>query len=103
VIASARKIDSPELVKLSGEYPSDRLALVQLDVVDPESLAKAAAKAEELLPNGLDYLISNAGVNSQPDAIFLNLYVLATSVTSGTLAKLFPVTTLSWTRSCTLA
>ena len=73
VIATARNTSAPELTKLASKFSKDRLALVQLDVVNPKSVASAVAETEKLLPNGLDYLINNAGVNGQPTANVLNL------------------------------
>ena len=39
---------------------------MSLDVTKPDSVHSAAEAAQKLLPNGLDYLISNAGVNYNP-------------------------------------
>lgn len=62
--------------KLAVKYNDGRLFLVDLDVTKEDSVTNAAAKAAQLLPNGLDYLISNAGVSAQPFASFEELYVL---------------------------
>lgn len=73
VIATARKPDSQAFRDLQIKYPDGRMHILDLDVINPESIRKAAEVAIELLPGGLDYLISNAGVNAQPLAsLFLS-------------------------------
>lgn len=44
--------------------------MITLDYADGESIEKAAEAASALLPNGLDYLLSYAGVNLQETALF---------------------------------
>ncbi|KAH9204931.1 hypothetical protein DL95DRAFT_417848 [Leptodontidium sp. 2 PMI_412] len=68
VIATARSSNStPELSKLLTKHP-EKSAFVQLDIADPASIEKAAVDVAKLVPEGLDTLISNAGVNFQPKA-----------------------------------
>lgn len=68
VIASARSSSStPELQALLKQHP-EKSAFVQLDIADPASIEKAAVDVAKLAPEGLDTLISNAGVNFQPKA-----------------------------------
>lgn len=57
---------------LNAKHTDGRLHLIDLDVTKPESVHHAAEVASKLLPGGLDYLISNAGVNPQPLASFEN-------------------------------
>ncbi|EED85465.1 predicted protein [Postia placenta Mad-698-R] len=59
-----------EELDLVAKYGKDRLALITLDYADGESIEKAAEAASALLPNGLDYLLSYAGVNLQETALF---------------------------------
>ncbi|KAF8890656.1 hypothetical protein BD779DRAFT_1516272 [Infundibulicybe gibba] len=74
VIASARSPKTAEhLQDLSSKFPKDQLAVVQFDVTDAESIKRGAAEATTLLPNGLDYLINNAGVNHQPLTTFQDI------------------------------
>ncbi|PCH36173.1 NAD(P)-binding protein [Wolfiporia cocos MD-104 SS10] len=79
VIASARNPHgSTRLQALATQYPRDRLVLMVLDYADTASVDRAAEQANELLPDGLDYLISNAGVHMQAfatlDTIDLNIF-----------------------------
>jgi NAD(P)-dependent dehydrogenase (short-subunit alcohol dehydrogenase family) len=74
VIATARApSDSEGLQALSKTYPSTRLHILTLDVESTSSINAAVAEATILLPNGLDNLITNAGVNHQPDTSFEDL------------------------------
>ncbi|KAF7563370.1 hypothetical protein G7046_g708 [Stylonectria norvegica] len=64
VVATARNTASSSgLQELKASANGAQLLLVDLDVTKPESIKAAAAKTAELLPNGLDNLISNAGVS----------------------------------------
>ncbi|KZT03451.1 putative short-chain dehydrogenases/reductase [Laetiporus sulphureus 93-53] len=64
VVATARRPEASEgLRELAGQYPPTRLARVQLDVTDEVSLDRAVEEATALLPEGLDYLISNAATD----------------------------------------
>ncbi|KAI0081008.1 NAD(P)-binding protein [Panus rudis PR-1116 ss-1] len=66
VIATARNPTRSEgLQQLSGRYPVDRLAVLTLDVTVPEQIASVAKQVGDVLPNGLDYLIHNAGYWNQ--------------------------------------
>ena len=51
------------LQKLKEEHKDGRLFLVDLDVTKVESIRAAAEKTASILPNGLDNLVSNAGVS----------------------------------------
>lgn len=68
VIATARntaKSAGLQDLVASQRYPADRLALVDLDVTDESSIAAAVEQISRILPpgEGLDHLISNAGIN----------------------------------------
>ncbi|PCH40587.1 NAD(P)-binding protein [Wolfiporia cocos MD-104 SS10] len=63
VIATARDVSvSKALQDLRKTYPRDRLASFSLILETPSSIDDLARDAAALLPNGLDCLISNAGV-----------------------------------------
>ncbi|KAI0796860.1 hypothetical protein C8Q75DRAFT_802534 [Abortiporus biennis] len=64
VLATARNPDTAKgLQELREQYPhTNRLSLLTIDISKLESITKAAQEAESLLPNGLDVLISNAGI-----------------------------------------
>jgi len=64
-----------ELQDLLNKYPKERSAIVKLDIDSPESIKSAAAEVSNLLPEGLDVFVSNAGVNFQPTATFEELFV----------------------------
>ena len=49
--------------------------IVELDLSSLESIRAAAAKTAELLPDGLDHLISNAGIFTVGFASFEDMYV----------------------------
>lgn len=65
VIGTARDLSAKALQELAAIYPKNRLALIELDITDVTSVKKAAEEAAALLPNGLDYLINNAGISLQ--------------------------------------
>jgi len=76
VIATARNPkESKGLQELAAKFPGSRLALLQLDVTDETSIRKAAHAASELLPNGLDNFISNAGIANDTFGSFETMYV----------------------------
>lgn len=75
VIATARDLSAKGLQEVAANYPETRLALVELNVADVASIKKAAEEVATLLPNGLDYLINNAGINPQPMTSFEDLCV----------------------------
>jgi NAD(P)-dependent dehydrogenase (short-subunit alcohol dehydrogenase family) len=76
VIASVRNPSSAlELHDLLNKYPKERSAIVKLDIDSPESIKSAAVEVSNLLPEGLDVFVSNAGVNFQPTATFEELFV----------------------------
>lgn len=63
VIGGARSPDKyQELKDLSKQY-GDRFHVLKLDISKSESVQEAAKEVEKLLPNGLDYLINNAGLS----------------------------------------
>ncbi|KAI0785535.1 putative short-chain dehydrogenases/reductase [Abortiporus biennis] len=65
VLATARSLETAKgLQELRKQYPDvKRLALIALDISKPDTIVNAAQEAEKLLPNGLDVLISNAGIS----------------------------------------
>ncbi|EOO03022.1 hypothetical protein UCRPA7_1462 [Phaeoacremonium minimum UCRPA7] len=64
VVATARNTaGSSGLQELKAQDKDGRLLLIDLDVTKPESISAAVKKTAELLPSGLDNLISNAGVS----------------------------------------
>lgn len=73
VIATARDLSAKDLQEVAANYPETRLALVELNVADVASIKKAAEEVATLLPDGLDYLINNAGINPQPMTSFEDL------------------------------
>lgn len=75
VIGTARDLSSKGLQELAAIYPKDRLALIELDITNITSVKKAAEEAAALLPNGLDYLINNAGICLQIMTPFEDLCV----------------------------
>jgi len=70
VIASARNTSSEGLKALATKGLPGKLHLVTLDVENYDAYAGAVAESEKVLPNGLDYLIVNAGVDLQTNAAF---------------------------------
>lgn len=76
MIATARNTaGSPGLQKLKELYPNKRLVLLDLDVESSQSIHAAAEVTAKMLPNGLDNLISNAGVNYNGLKTFDEMYV----------------------------
>jgi NAD(P)-dependent dehydrogenase (short-subunit alcohol dehydrogenase family) len=64
VVATARNTaGSKGLQDLKAQDQGGRLILIDLDVSNAESVSKAVEKATKSLPEGLDYLLSNAGVS----------------------------------------
>ncbi|SCU88984.1 LANO_0D03620g1_1 [Lachancea nothofagi CBS 11611] len=61
VVATARDINKATELKKWSEAHSN-VKIVQLDVSSAESVKRAAAEAARILPDGLDVLISNAGI-----------------------------------------
>ncbi|KAK8094175.1 short-chain dehydrogenases/reductase [Apiospora hydei] len=67
VIATARDpTKSAGLQELKKKHGYAQLHLVSLDVTKSDSVHDAAEATQKLLPDGLDYIISNAGVNYSP-------------------------------------
>lgn len=63
VVATARNTaKSDGLRELKAKDTQGRLKLVDLDVSNADSIRAAAEETAKLLPEGLDNLISNAGV-----------------------------------------
>ncbi|PPR06690.1 LOW QUALITY PROTEIN: hypothetical protein CVT26_001451 [Gymnopilus dilepis] len=79
VIATGRNISVISLQELTSKYPQDRLQIIQLDVADRVSVDEAVKKLWSLLPEGLDYLVNNAGVHPQPWAKFEDLHRIIVS------------------------
>lgn len=69
-----RNPDSSSIKELQNAYPKDRFAVVTIDYSDYPSIKKAAEEAAKILPRGLDYLISNAGVSLQENSTFKDMY-----------------------------
>ncbi|KAF8184692.1 hypothetical protein BJ912DRAFT_1032348 [Pholiota molesta] len=88
VIATARDISTPELQALLAK--NSRVKAIALDITSQESVDAAVAAATPLLPNGLDYLVNNAGKNPQPTTSFeaLDLEEFADEMTFSTVAPL---------------
>lgn len=64
VIATARNTaGSSGLQDLKANTGDGHMYLLDLDVTKPESVHAAAEAATKLLPDGLDHLISNAGIS----------------------------------------
>ncbi|KDQ21230.1 hypothetical protein BOTBODRAFT_99567 [Botryobasidium botryosum FD-172 SS1] len=62
VLATARNPSgSAELQKLIASTPKDRLVTFALDIGSEDKIKAGAVEAAKYLPNGLDYLINNAG------------------------------------------
>ncbi|KAF8353835.1 hypothetical protein PRIPAC_95458 [Pristionchus pacificus] len=85
VIATARDVNSAkELNALS----SPKLHIVQLEVVNEESIANAAKKVAEIVgDNGLDVLINNAGIGSK--------YPLNGELNKANIVEIFDVNTIA--------
>jgi NADP-dependent 3-hydroxy acid dehydrogenase YdfG len=65
-------VNVPELQSLAEKHPNN-LKLVKLDISNQESVDRAVEVATPFLPNGLDYLVNNAGKNPQPTTSFEEL------------------------------
>ncbi|KIW13604.1 hypothetical protein PV08_08794 [Exophiala spinifera] len=64
VVATARDTaGSSGLQELNARNNEGRLILIDLDVTKAESIKSAAEQTAKVLPEGLDHLISNAGVS----------------------------------------
>ncbi|KAF8193700.1 hypothetical protein BJ912DRAFT_960133 [Pholiota molesta] len=89
VIATARDVSGSELQALAKTHPNT-LKVVELDITSQESVDRAVEAVTPLLPNGLDYLVNNAGKNPQPTTAFedLNLDEFADEMTFSTVAPL---------------
>ncbi|KAB5578185.1 putative short-chain dehydrogenases/reductase [Coniochaeta sp. 2T2.1] len=71
VIATARNTAGAKgLQDLAAQHPKERLILADLDVTSLKSIQHLAGMLETLVPEGLDNLISNAGLSHQPLATF---------------------------------
>ncbi|KAI0266191.1 NAD-P-binding protein [Gloeopeniophorella convolvens] len=71
VIATCRKPDAATALKGLETGAAGKLHVVPLDVSDSASIKASAESLKDLLePQGLDYLINNAGVLEGPDTAF---------------------------------
>jgi NAD(P)-dependent dehydrogenase (short-subunit alcohol dehydrogenase family) len=59
---------------LNGKTQSGRLILLDMDVTSQESIHAAAKATSQRLPNGLDNLISNAGISYNGLKTFDEMY-----------------------------
>ncbi|KAI0789875.1 hypothetical protein C8Q75DRAFT_762928 [Abortiporus biennis] len=75
VIATARDPKNSEgLQTLAKQYTdASRLVVLPLDISQSAEITKIAEEVTKILPNGLDYLVNNAGVDFQGSATFENL------------------------------
>jgi NAD(P)-dependent dehydrogenase (short-subunit alcohol dehydrogenase family) len=73
VIATDRNTAAKGLTELVNNSPKGNINVIRLDVLDTASIQEAVAEVAKLLPGGLDVIISNAGVDSQPLVPFENL------------------------------
>ncbi|KAF8962120.1 hypothetical protein BDZ97DRAFT_1733307 [Flammula alnicola] len=89
VIATARDAKAPSLTALAAKYPKT-LKVVEMDITSQESVDKAVEIVTPLLPNGLDYIVNNAGKNPQPNTKFedLDLDVFEEEIAFNTTAPL---------------
>jgi len=87
VIATARSDPAP-LNALAAKHKN--LKVLTLDITSQSSIDAAVAAATPLLPNGLDYLINNAGKGVQPLTKFedLDLEEFSEEMTFNTVAPL---------------
>ncbi|KAI0789876.1 hypothetical protein C8Q75DRAFT_818563 [Abortiporus biennis] len=78
VIATARNPSASEgLQELSKQYDnSNRLVLLRFDVSNFDDIDKVAQEVDQLLPNGLDYLVNNAGISRQLLVTYDDLYMI---------------------------
>ena len=74
-IATTLGLSANGLQELAAKYPKTCLALVKLNVTNVASIKKAAEEVAMLLPDGLDYLINNAGISPRPMTSFEDLWV----------------------------
>lgn len=82
VIATSRDVSvSKALQDLHKTYPRDRLASLSLNLEMPSSIDDIARDAAALLPNGLDCLISNAGVAYEQGVPIQDLCVISSVLT----------------------
>ncbi|KAF8303352.1 NAD(P)-binding protein [Clavulina sp. PMI_390] len=70
VIASARNPAADSLKALAAKGLPGKLVTTKLDVTDFDAFPGVVAEAEKVLPDGLDYLIVNAGADMQTNAAF---------------------------------
>ncbi|KDR79276.1 hypothetical protein GALMADRAFT_243198 [Galerina marginata CBS 339.88] len=71
-IIGATRSEAPELKALAAKHPK-HVFVLDLDVNSDASVAKAVETVTPILPNGLDYLVNNAGYNPQPLTKFEDL------------------------------
>ncbi|KAI0789877.1 hypothetical protein C8Q75DRAFT_806537 [Abortiporus biennis] len=67
VLATTRNPSNSEgLQELAKQYPDpNRLIILKLDISSYENIDEIGKQVEQILPNGLDYLINNAGLSQQ--------------------------------------
>ncbi|KAH9948679.1 hypothetical protein B0H21DRAFT_820804 [Amylocystis lapponica] len=70
VVAGVRDPSRAQVLNNLRSKHSNRLLIVPFDLGDSTKIEKAAELAGAFLPNGLDCLINNAGVNHQPLTTF---------------------------------
>lgn len=76
VLATARKPDaSVGLQELAASNPKGRLITLPFDIGSEDSIKAGVAEAEKHLPNGLDYLINNAGGTLQDENLIQDVSV----------------------------
>jgi len=73
VLATARNPSaSAGLQELIASTPKDRLITFKFDIGSEDSIKAGAAEAAKYLPNGLDYLINNAGGTLKEENLIQN-------------------------------
>ena len=81
MIAAVRNPNSGSIKELQSAYSKDRFGVVTIDYSDYSSIKNASEEAAKILLNGLDYLISNAGVSLQENATFEEMYAVVCTCT----------------------
>ena len=91
MVAAVRNPASGSIKELQGAYPQDQFAVVTMDYSSHPSIQEATSEAAKVLPNGLDYLINNAGVSLQESATFDEMYDSSSQSYSESLIQLNPL------------
>jgi len=63
VIATCRNPQSAEALLAVEKSSNGKVIVLELDVTSEDQAKKVSGALDELLPNGLDYLVNNAGIN----------------------------------------